>query len=140
KRNLVMESLYEYGSRVGVWRLFELFEARKIPITMFAVGEALQRNPRVAEEFARAGHEIAAHGWRWIDYRDVPEDVEAADMRKCIRMIETLTGKAPVGWYTGRMSVNTRRLAVATGSFLYDSDAYNDDLPYWTRVDGRDHL
>ncbi len=140
KRNLVMESLYEYGSRVGVWRLLALFKERRTPITVFAVGAALERNPRVAAAMSDAGHEIAAHGWRWIDYRDVTEPLEACDMRRCIKAIEDLTGKAPVGWYTGRLSINTRRLVVAQGSFLYDSDAYNDDLPYWTNVDGRHHL
>ena len=140
KRNLVMESLYEYGSRVGVWRLLALFKERKIPITVFGVGAALERNPLVAKQMAAAGHEIAAHGWRWIDYRDVAEEVEADEMLRCIQAIKSLTGTAPVGWYTGRLSVNTRRLVVAQGSFLYDSDAYNDDLPYWTKVDGRNHL
>jgi allantoinase len=140
KRNFVMESLYEYGSRAGVWRLLQLFRERKIPITVFAVGAALRRNPEVARVIARDGHETAAHGWRWIDYRDVPQDVEAADILKCIDTIKSLTGGAPVGWYTGRMSANTRRLVVANGSFLYDSDAYNDDLPFWTNVEGRNHL
>ncbi|RFC65972.1 allantoinase [Fulvimarina endophytica] len=129
-RNLVMESHYEYGSRVGIWRLLDLFRRRALPLTAFATGLALERVPEIATRLTRDGHEIAAHGWRWIDYRDVPEEVEASDMARCIETIERLTGTPPAGWYTGRVSTNTRRLVIANGGFLYDSDAYNDDTPY----------
>lgn len=131
RRNLVMESHYEYGSRVGVWRLLDMFRKRNIPITAFAVGQALERTPDVARRLAADGHEIAAHGWRWIDYRDVPRETEAEHIRKTVETIEKLTGSRPLGWYTGRVSMATRELVLEEGGFLYDSDAYNDDLPYW---------
>lgn len=140
RRNLVMESHYEYGSRVGVWRLLDIFRARGIPITAFAVGQALERTPDIARRLATDGHEIAAHGWRWIDYKDVPREVEAEHIRKTIEVIETLTGSRPLGWYTGRVSEATRELVLEEGGFLYDSDAYNDDLPYWHRSDGKNLL
>ncbi|WP_046869476.1 allantoinase PuuE [Microvirga massiliensis] len=140
QRNLVMESFYEYGSRVGVWRLLDVFAERSIPTTIFAVGMALERNPDVARAVAAAGHEVAAHGWRWVDYRNCPPETEAEHLRKAVAAIERLTGAPPVGWYTGRISENTRRLVVEHGGFLYDSDAYNDDLPYWVEVGDRPHL
>lgn len=140
KRNLVMESHYEYGSRVGVWRLLDLFRERNLPITAFAVGLALERTPEIATRLAQDGHEIAGHGWRWLDYRDVDPETEAAHMKKTVEVIERLCGTRPLGWYTGRISPNTRRLAIAEGGFLYDSDAYNDDLPYWVAHKGGHHL
>lgn len=140
ERNLVMESHYEYGSRAGVWYLLDEFAARKLPVTAFAVGMALAQHPAIARRLVADGHEIAAHGWRWIDYRNCPPEVEADHIRRTVDMIKKLTGSRPVGWYTGRISRNTRRLIVKEGGFLYDSDAYNDDLPYWTRFDGQDHL
>ena len=139
-RHMSMESIYEYGSRVGVWRLFELFRRHDIPVTVFAVAMALARNPAVAEAALAAGHEICSHGYRWIDYRDVPEDVERAHLHKAIEIITDLTGERPLGWYTGRTSANTRRLVVEEGGFLYDADDYNDDLPFWTEVYGTRHL
>jgi len=133
-----MESLYEYGSRAGVWRLLRMFREREIPLTIFGVGMALLRNPRVVEAFLRDGHEIASHGWRWISYQDVPEAVEREHLQRAVEVIRSLTGKAPEGWYTGRDSPNTRRLVVEHGGFAYDADSYADDLPYWVEVEVRD--
>ncbi len=140
QRHMSMESIYEYGSRVGVWRLFNLFSRMDIPVTVFAVAMALARNPAIVEAAMAAGHEICSHGYRWIDYRDIPEDMEREHLVKAIEIITRLTGKRPLGWYTGRTSVNTRRLVVEEGGFLYDADDYNDDLPFWTEVDGKQHL
>jgi allantoinase len=139
-RNLQTESVYEYGSRAGVWRLLRLFDELDVKVTVFAVAMALERNPAVAEALLAAGHEIASHGWRWIDYHNVPEEQERADMERAIESIRRVTGQRPLGWYTGRLSPNTRRLVVAEGGFLYDADAYNDDLPYWVQESGRAHL
>jgi allantoinase len=140
RRNLVMESHYEYGSRVGVWRLLDLFRDRGLPITAFAVGLALERVPEIATRLVQDGHEVAAHGWRWLDYRDADAETEAMHMRKTVEVIEQFCGSRPVGWYTGRISPQTRQLAIAEGGFLYDSDAYNDDLPYWVAHSGGHHL
>ncbi|RUM95532.1 allantoinase PuuE [Pseudaminobacter arsenicus] len=140
RRNLVMESHFEYGSRVGVWRLLDLFRARGLPITAFAVGLALERCPAIAARLAEDGHEVAAHGWRWLDYRDMDPETEAEHMRKTVETIERLCGTRPKGWYTGRISPQTRRLVIEHGEFLYDSDAYNDDLPYWIAHGGGHHL
>ncbi len=139
-RNLNVESNFEYGSRVGFWEIMRLLKSAGTPATVFAVGMALERNPAVAAEIARSGFEVACHGQRWIDYQFVPEAVERADMLRNIKVITGITGGAPVGWYTGRPGPNTRRLVVESGGFLYDSDAYNDDLPYWTQVGGKRHL
>lgn len=127
QRHMSMESLYEYGSRVGLWRIFKLFKKKSIPLTLFAVAMALERNPAVAEAAMEAGYEICSHGYRWIDYRNVSKDIEREHMVKAVEIIERLTGEPPLGWYTGRTSVNTRPLVVEHGSFLYDSDDYNDD-------------
>ena len=140
QRHMSMESIYEYGSRVGIWRLLNLFEQKQIPITVFAVAMALARNPAVADAVVGAGHEICSHGYRWIDYRDVPEATEREHLHKAVELIEQLTGERPLGWYTGRTSENTRRLVVEEGGFLYDADDYNDDLPFWTTVNGHQHL
>jgi putative urate catabolism protein len=139
-RHMSMESLYEYGSRAGVWRLLRIFERRNLPLTVFAVAMALERNPEAAAAFRAAGHEIAAHGWRWIDYQFVDEGVEREHLARAVETIAKLTGERPLGWYTGRDSPNTRRLVVEHGGFLYDADSYADDLPYWVKVGGRDHL
>lgn len=139
-RHMSMESLYEYGSRVGVWRIFKLFQKRGIPLTLFAVAMALERNPAVAEAAMEAGYEICSHGYRWIDYHGVPEDVEREHIAKAVQIIKRLTGKAPEGWYTGRTSENTRRLVVEHGSFVYDADDYSDDLPFWTKVNNSPQL
>ena len=140
QRHPSMESIYEYGSRVGIWRLLELFKSREIPITIFAVAMALGRNPAVAEAALAQSHEICSHGYRWIDYRHVPIEVEREHLQKAIQIIREVTGERPLGWYTGRGSENTRKLVVEDGGFLYDADDYNDDLPFWTQVDGKDHL
>jgi allantoinase len=139
-RNMNVESLFEYGSRVGFWEIMRVLKSMGVPATVYAVGMALERNPEAAAELAASGFEVACHGQRWIDYQSVPEEVERAHMRRNLDTITRLVGRRPVGWYTGRPSPNTRRLVVETGGFLYDSDAYNDDLPYWTEVLGRRHL
>jgi putative urate catabolism protein len=131
---MTMESMYEYGSRVGVWRILREFDARKLPLTVFGVAMALERNPAVVEAFLEAGHEIASHGWRWISYQQVPEAVEREHLERAVATLTRLTGEPPLGWYTGRDSPNTRRLVCEQGGFLYDSDSYADDLPFWTRV------
>src|SRR3954466_15235371 len=127
-RHMSMEQIYEYGSRVGVWRLLRLFERYGIPVTVFGVALAMQRNPAVVEAFLEAGHEIASHGWRWINYQDVPQQVEREHMIRAMEIHKRLTGEAALGWYTGRTSPNTRGLVAEQGGFLYDADDYSDDL------------
>jgi len=139
-RNLQVESVYEYGSRAGFWRLLRLFREREIKISVFAVAMALERYPEAARAIVEAGHEVVSHGWRWIDYQFVSEAVEREHLQRAVESLTKVTGTRPVGWYTGRLSPNTRRLVVEAGGFLYDSDAYNDDLPYWVEVDGTPHL
>jgi putative urate catabolism protein len=139
-RNLNVESLFEYGSRVGFWEILRVLQNAGATATVFAVGMALERNPEAAAELARSGFEVACHGERWVDYQFVSEEVERAHMLRNIDTLTRLIGRRPAGWYTGRPSPNTRRLVVASGGFLYDSDAYNDDLPYWTEVSGQRHL
>ena len=133
-RHMSMESIYEYGSRVGVWRILREFERRHLPLTVFGVAMALQRNPELTAAFGELGHEIACHGLRWIHYQNVDEALEREHMRVAIDIQKRLTGNAPIGWYTGRDSPNTRRLVVEQGGFLYDSDNYGDDLPFWSTV------
>ena len=137
-RHLSMESLYEYGSRAGVWRILREFEKRQLPLTVFAVGMALQRAPDVAQAFIELGHEIACHGWRWINYQQMDEATEREHMRLGLDAIKNLTGVSSSGWYTGRDSPNTRRLLADEGSTAYDSDYYGDDLPFWTTVQRTD--
>ncbi|MGB1236649.1 MAG: allantoinase PuuE [Pseudomonadales bacterium] len=139
-RNMSMESCYEYGSRAGVWRLLKLFAKHDIPLTIFAVAMALERHPEVAQAFVDAQHEICSHGYRWIDYQYVDIDEERVHLHKAVEIIRQLTGERPVGWYTGRNSLNTRQLVMEEGGFLYDSDAYDDDLPYWVDNAGSGHL
>ena len=134
-RHMSMESVYEYGSRAGVWRLLREFEARGLPLTIFAVAMALQRHPELATELVRLKHEIACHGLRWIHYQDVDEAVEREHLQQALAIITELTGTTPLGWYTGRDSPNTRRLVVEQGGLLYDSDYYGDDLPLWQQVE-----
>jgi putative urate catabolism protein len=140
-RDLTVESVYEYGSRVGYWRVMRLFWTRKLPLTVFACALALERNPEAARAIGEAGHDVCAHGWRWVKHWLLTEDEERADIAKAIASLQALTGRRPLGWYcrTGP-SIHTRRLVVEEGGFLYDSDAYNDELPYWVRVAGRPHL
>ena len=139
-RHLSMESIYEYGSRVGVWRLLRLFERYDVPLTVFGVAMAMERNPAVVDAFLKAGHEIASHGWRWINYQGLSEDVEREHMARAIDIHKRLTGTRPLGWYTGRTSPNSRRIAAEEGGFLYDADDYSDDLPFWTTEAGKPHL
>ena len=139
-RNLNTESMFEYGSRAGFWRVHRIFEAHGLPLTVFGVGQAIERNPEAARAMVEAGWEVASHGWRWIDYVDVPVEVEREHMRRSIAAIEAACGVRPVGWYTGRGSAMTRQLVVEEGGFLYDADSYADELPYWVEVAGSDHL
>lgn len=139
-RNMSMESVFEYGSRAGVWRLLRLFQERDMPLSVFAVGMALARHPELAAHLVEAGHEIVAHGWRWIDYHAMDEATEREHIQLAVETLRDLTGSAPVGWYTGRTSENTRRLLVEHGGFVYDADSYSDDLPYWETVAGKPHL
>ncbi len=133
-RHMSMESLYEYGSRAGVWRLLRLFRERGMPLTVFGVGMALARNPSVVDAFLEDGHEIASHGWRWISYQQIDENLEREHVALAVETIARLTGRPPDGWYTGRDSPNTRRLVVEQGGFLYSADGYGDDLPYYAAV------
>ena len=130
-RHISMESIYEYGSKAGFWRLDSLFKEKKIPVTIFGVGLALKQNPEVCAAIKNGDYEIAAHGYRWIDYQDVKKSVEKKHMLQAIKTIKDIFGSRPLGWYTGRCSPNTRDLVFDNGSFLYDSDSYSDDLPYW---------
>jgi putative urate catabolism protein len=138
-RHMSMESLYEYGSRAGLWRLLRVFERRRIPLTIFAVARAMQRNPEAVAAFGELGHEIACHGLRWKSYQLIGRDTERMHMAEAVQILKDLTGAPPLGWYTGRDSPHTRDLVVEHGGFVYDSDSYADDLPYWVRVrDGAD--
>jgi allantoinase len=139
-RHLSMESIYEYGSRAGVWRILREFQARQLPLTVFGVGMALVRNPEVTQAFIAQGHEIASHGWRWIHYQNIDEATERAHMQQATQTLTELLGFAPKGWYTGRDSPNTRRLLLEQGGYLYDSDYYGDDLPFWTQVTFNDSV
>ena len=140
-RDLQVESVYEYGSRVGFWRLMRLFKAKDIPVTIFGAALALERNPAAVEAIVDAGYDICCHGWRWIGYHLLDEAEEREHIQKAVASLKKLTGDRPLGWYCRYApSVNTRRLIVEEGGFLYDSDAYNDDLPYWVEVEGKSHL
>jgi allantoinase len=130
-RHISMESLYEYGSRAGFWRLHKLFQEKKIPITIFGVGMALEKNPEICKAIKDSGYEVASHGWRWIDYQNIKKSEEKKHMKLAIQAHKKIFGERPNGWYTGRCSPNTRDLVMEDGGFLYDSDSYNDDLPYW---------
>ena len=139
-RHMSMESLYEYGSRVGVWRVLDLFRRYDLPLTIFGVAMAMERNPAAVEAFMKAGHEIASHGWRWINYQYLPLEIEREHMLRAIDIQKRLTGERPLGWYTGRTSPNTRKLVVEEGGFIYDADDYNDELPFYDRRYGRPQL
>ena len=139
-RAMAMESLYEYGSRAGFWRLHRLFTQRGVPVTVFGVAKAMAANPAAVEAMLAAGWEIASHGLRWIDYQQVPEEVERAHIAEAIALHAELTGSRPLGWYQGRTSPNTARLVAEEGGFLYDADSYADDLPYYDRRHGRAQL
>jgi putative urate catabolism protein len=133
-RNMSMESIYEYGSRAGAWRILDLFRAHGLPLTVFAVAMAAGRVPQIIERALADGHEIASHGLRWINYHGMPEAEERAHMAEAMAILTGICGERPVGWYTGRTSQNTRRLVAEYGGFLYDADDYSDDLPFWSRV------
>ena len=138
-RHMSMESIYEYGSRAGAWRILREFKRWGWPLTVFGVGMALERNPILTQAFIEEGHELACHGYRWIHYQDLPEDIEREHMARCVALFQSLLGRHPDGWYTGRDSPNTMRLVADEGQFLYASDYYGDDLPFWqeiTRTDG----
>ncbi len=134
-RHMSMESLYEYGSRAGLWRVLRAFESRRLPLTIFAVATALQRHPDALAAYRELGHEIACHGLRWINYQDIDVATERAHIAQAVTILRELCGAAPLGWYTGRDSPNTRRLVVEHGGFIYDADSYADDLPYYTQVE-----
>ena len=140
-RDLQVESVYEYGSRAGFWRLMRLFKAKNIPVTIFGAALALERNPAAVEAIVDAGYDVCCHGWRWIGYHLLDEAEEREHIKKAVASLKKLTGDRPLGWYCRYApSLNTRRLIVEEGGFLYDSDAYNDDLPYWVEVEGKSHL
>jgi putative urate catabolism protein len=139
-RHLNMESIYEYGSRAGFWRLHRLFTERDLPVTVYAVAMAIQRHPEAAAAMREAGWEIASHGLRWIDYQYMGIEAERQQMQDAIRLHEAVTGERPHGWYTGRVSPNTLKLVAEEGKFLYCADSYADDLPYWVEVDGKRQL
>ena len=139
-RNMNMESIYEYGSRAGFWRLHRLFTGRGVPVTVYGVAMALARNPEAVAAMKQAEWEIATHGYRWIDYQNFGAAEERAHLDRAIAIHIEATGSRPLGWYLGRVSPNTRRLVVEEGGFLYDADSYADDLPYWTTGYGRAHL
>ena len=140
QRDLAVESMYEYGSRAGIWRLFRVFDKAEIPVTFFAAAVALERNPDVAAKLAHRGDEAAGHGFRWSNHYEMTRDEEREAIRLATDSIEKTTGSRPEGWYCREMSVNTRELVVEAGGFVYDSDTYNEDLPYWTTVNGHKHL
>jgi allantoinase len=141
RRDLITESLYEYGSRVGFWRLMDLFEARSLPMTVFGCGLAMLRHPEASRAIADAGHDVCSHGWRWISHHLLSEEEEREHIRLAIDAIARTTGQRPLGWYCRYSpSEHTRRLIVEEGGFLYDSDSYADDLPYWVEVGGKSHL
>ena len=130
-RHINMESLYEYGSRRGFWRIHKLFQEKKIPITIFGAGMALEKNPEICKAIKNSDYEVASHGWRWIDYQNIKKSEEKKHMKLAIQAHKKIFGERPQGWYTGRCSPNTRDLVFEDGGFLYDSDSYSDDLPYW---------
>ena len=139
-RNMNMESIYEYGSRRGFWRVYNNFTERKLPLTVFGVGLALKQNSEVCSAIKDANFEIASHGWRWIDYQSVEEKLEKEHIIMCNQEIKKIFGNFPSGWYTGRCSPNTRRLVVENTDVIYDSDSYADDLPYWENINNKKHL
>ena len=139
-RHMSIESLYEYGSRAGFWRLHRLFEKFAMPVTVYGVAMALERNPEAVAAMLKANWEIASHGYRWIDHQFMDEDEERSQIKKAIEVHTKVTGEAPVGWYTGRDSPNTRKLIQELGDFMYDSDSYADDLPYWVNGIKGPHL
>ena len=139
-RHLNMESIYEYGSRAGFWRLYRLFTERQLPVTVFGVAMALERNPEAVEAMLKADWEIASHGYRWIDYQQISEEHEKEHLQKAIEIHKSVTGSEPLGFYLGRASPNTHKLVAEQGNFVYHADSYADDLPYWTKLEGQNQL
>ena len=139
-RHMSMESIYEYGARAGAWRVLDLFKSRGVPLTIFAVAMAAERNPAVIERALADGHEIANHGYRWINYHGMPDSMEREHIAQAMEILTRICGTRPLGWYTGRTSENTRRLVAEYGGFLYDADDYSDDLPFWSRLVDKPHL
>ena len=139
-RHMSMESIYEYGSRAGVWRILDLFRINNIPITVFGVAKALEQNPLFCEQILKDNHEVCCHGLKWINYHGIPKDIERTHMHEAIELQIKMCGSRPLGWYTGRTSENTRKLVAEEGGFLYDSDDYSDDLPFWSKVESKPHL
>nr|WP_298683767.1 allantoinase PuuE [uncultured Dongia sp.] len=140
QRHISMESIYEYGSRVGAWRVLDLFAHHKIPLTIFAVGMAVERHPEIIRAMHQAGHEICSHGYRWINYQNVDEATERNHLQRAIAAIQAVTGERPLGWYTGRTGPNTHRLVAEEGGFLYNADDYSDDLPFWSTLQDKPQL
>ncbi|MFB2550559.1 allantoinase PuuE [Ensifer soli] len=142
QRNLNMESIYEYGSRAGFWRLWRLFTSRNLPVTVYGVTLAMARNPEAVAAMKEADWEIASHGYRWLEYKDVPEEVERRHIAEAVRLHTELTGSHPLGMYQGKPSLNTLRLVLEEGGFVYSSDSYADELPYWVPglTHGKPHL
>ncbi|MCL1840358.1 MAG: polysaccharide deacetylase family protein [Propionibacteriaceae bacterium] len=140
QRDLAVESMYEYGARAGIWRLFRVFDTAGVPATIFGAAVALQRNPAVARKIVERGDDVVGHGFRWSNHYEMNRDEEREAINKAIASITASVGRRPVGWYCREMSVNTRELLVEEGGFLYDSDYYGDDLPFWTTIEGKKHL
>jgi peptidoglycan/xylan/chitin deacetylase (PgdA/CDA1 family) len=140
KRSPLVESVFEYGSRVGVWRLLRLFERYDVKVSVLAVAKALERSPEAARAFVELGHEIVSHHYRWIDYHFVDEATQREHVRLAMETIHRVTGSTPIGWMTGRSNIDTRRLLVEHGGIIYDRDALNDEIPYWVRVGAHNHL
>ena len=139
-RHMNMESIYEYGSRRGFWRIYKNFNDRKIPLTIFGVGLALEKNKEIFLVIKESNFEIVSHGYKWIDYQFINEDIEKEHIIKSYEIIKSIFGEYPLGWYTGRTSPNTRRLVVENTNVIYDSDSYSDDLPYWEKINDKQHL
>ena len=139
-RHMNMESIYEYGSRRGFWRIYKNFNDRKIPLTIFGVGLALEKNKEICLAIKESNFEIVSHGYKWIDYQFINEDIEKEHIIKSYETIKSIFGEYPLGWYTGRTSPNTRRLVVENTNVIYDSDSYSDDLPYWEKINDKQHL
>ena len=141
QRHWTMESIYEYGARAGFWRLWRMFTARKVQLTIYGVASAMMRSPDQVQAMKEAGWEIASHGLKWVEHKDMPEEMERQQIAEAIRLHTEVTGERPLGWYTGRCSMNTTKLVMEEGGFLYSSDDYSDDLPYWLKKpDGGRHL
>ena len=139
-RHMNVESMFEFGSRAGFWRLWRIFTSQSIPVTVFGVATALERNPQIVAAMREAGWDIASHGLKWIDYRDFSQEQEGAHMREAIQLHTASVGSRPLGWYTGRSSAHTLKLVIDEGGFLYSSDSYADDLPYWVKGRQGPHL